>query len=110
MIWYFLHRQGVTEAYIEFVKAAYRNCTSVKTYVGVTEKVEIEVGLHQGSAVSPFLLIVTMDTIIEEMKEETLFADDLLTCDRKTNAAETQLEKWRQHMEFGLMVSRTKAD
>ena len=64
----------------------YKDCeTSVVTSVGETDEIEIEVGLHQGSALSPFLFILILDVITEEIQEDTpwamLFADDLVLCD-----------------------------
>jgi len=66
----------------------YKNCTtSVTTSEGATEEIDIEVGLHQGSALSPFLFIVILDVISEKIDEKTpwamLFTDDLVICDRE---------------------------
>ena len=83
---------------------------------GTTEAVRIEVGLHQGSALSPFLFIVIMDTITEEIKEAPpsramLFADDLVLCDKQSQGVEERLGKWRDHLEgAGLNLSRTKTE
>ena len=69
LIWYCLRKRGVPEVYVELIRDMYRNCTtSVNTSAGTTEAVRIEVGLHQGSALSTFLFIVIMDTITEEIE------------------------------------------
>jgi len=56
--------------------------TSVTTSEGATEEIHIKIGLHQGSALSPFLFIVILDEISEKIEEKTpwamLFADDLV--------------------------------
>ena len=53
----------------------------VRTAHGKTGQFEIEVGLHQGSGLSPFLFTMVLDTISEECRNglpwELLFADDL---------------------------------
>ena len=116
LIWYCLRKRGVPEVYVELIRDMYRDCTtSVNTSTGTTEAVRIEVGLHQGSALSPFLFIVIMDTITEEIEEAPpwamLFADDLVLCDKQSQGVEERLEKWRDHLEgAGLKLSRTKTE
>ena len=54
------------EVYVELIRDMYEDCTtSVNTTAGTA--VRIEVGLQQGSALSPFLFIVIMDTITEDI-------------------------------------------
>ena len=54
------------EVYVELIRDMYEDCTTlVNTTAGTA--VRIEVGLQQGSALSPFLFIVIMDTITEEI-------------------------------------------
>ena len=56
--------------------------TSVMTSAGNTKGIDIEVGLHQGSALSPLLFVIIIDVITEYIEEGTpwtmLFADDLM--------------------------------
>ena len=102
------------ETYVQLIRDMYEDCsTTVNTTVGTKEAVKIEVGLHQGSALSPFLFIMIMDTITEDIEEEPpwamLFADDLVICDKESQGAEERLEQWRDHLEgAGLKLSRTK--
>jgi len=61
----------------------YKNyTTSVTTSEGATEEIDIEVGLYQRSALSPFLFIVILNVISKKIDQETpwamLFADDLV--------------------------------
>ena len=69
------------------------------TSVGETDEMEIEVGLHQGSALSPYLFIMILDVITERIQEDTpwamLFADDLVLCDETRERMEERLENWR---------------
>ena len=55
--------------------------TRVKTRSDTTEYFDIEVGLHQGSALSPLLFIIVMDVLASEVGTHPpwglLFADDL---------------------------------
>ena len=59
--------------------------TMVRCGVGTTETFKVKVGLHQGSALSPFLFAVIMDRLTNEVRRETpwtmLFADDIVICE-----------------------------
>ena len=116
LIWYSLRRKRVPEAYINIIRDIYAGCkTSVMTSAGRTKEIKIEVGLHQGSALSPLLFVIIIDVITEEINEGTpwamLFADDLVLCDPDRQMMEVRLERWRECMEKnGLKVSRAKTE
>ena len=44
-----------------------RSKTKVRTLTGSTNEFQIDVGLHQGSALSPFLFIVILDVLTESI-------------------------------------------
>ena len=72
LIWYSLRRKGVPEAYINIIRDIYAGCkTSFVTSAGRTKEIEIEVGLHQRSALSPLLFVIIIDVITEEIDEGT---------------------------------------
>ena len=52
--------------------------------VGVMEGLEVKVGLHQGSALSPYLFAMVMGRMMNEIREEApwtmMFADDSVIC------------------------------
>ena len=77
--------------------------TSVMTSAGKTKGIEIEVGLHQGLALSPLLFVIIIDVITEEIEEGTpwamLFADDLVLFDSDRETMELRLERWKECME-----------
>jgi len=116
LIWYCLRKKGVPEHYVRIIRDMYKNCTtSVTTSEGATEEIDIKVGLHQGTVLSPFLFIVILDVIPEKIDEETpwamLFADDLVIFDREGGRVEERLETWRGYLEeSGLKVSRKKTE
>ncbi len=54
-------KETVTERLIKLVMPLYENSMSkVKAPAGISEEFSIRVGVHQGSALSPLLLIVVM--------------------------------------------------
>ena len=75
----------------------------------------MNVGQHQGSALSPLVFITAKDVISEEICREPrhamLFADDLVICENTHEQTEDQLELWRNAIENkGLRVSRSKTE
>ncbi|KAK3569725.1 hypothetical protein QTP86_004047 [Hemibagrus guttatus] len=66
-LWYCMRKSGVAEKYVRVVQDMYeRSRTVVRCAVGQTEEFKVEVGLHQGLALSPFLLAMVMDQLSEE--------------------------------------------
>ena len=115
-VWYCLRSAGVPETYIEVIQDMYDNSkTIVRCAVGTTEAFSVKVGLHQGSALSPFLFTVVMDQLTKGIRREApwtmMFADDVvLTAECKTQL-ELDLERWRNALESrGLRISRTKTE
>ncbi|XP_070056594.1 uncharacterized protein [Nicotiana tomentosiformis] len=72
-------------------------------------------GLHQGSALSPFLFALVMDVLTCHIQREVswcmLFADDIILIDETRDGVNAQLEVWRQILESkGFKLSRTKIE
>ena len=83
--------------------------------IGSTESFEMNVGLHQCSALSPLLFITVIDVISEQVgigpPDAMLFLDDLVICENTRVQTEEQLELWRKAIENkGLRVSRSKTE
>ena len=89
--------------------------TVVSCAVGTTESFKVKVGLHQGSALSPFLFAVIMDRLMNEVRREPpwtmLFADDIVICKETRQEVERRLESWKYALERrGMKVSRSKTE
>ena len=83
----------------------------VRCAVGTTESFKVKVGLHQGSALSPYLFAVIMDRLTGEPTWKTLFAYDIMICEETRKGVERRLESWRYAMEKREMkVSRSKTE
>ena len=115
-LWYCMRKAGASEKYVRLVQDMYENSrTAVRSAVGLTDWFEVKVGLHQGSALSPFLFAIVMDKLTEEVRREQpwnmLFADDIALCSETRQDAEEQLEEWREALEKrGMKVSRAKTE
>ena len=58
--------------HVNIIRDMYAGCkTSAMTILGMTKEIEIEVGLHQGSALSPLLFVIIIDVVTEEIGEGT---------------------------------------
>ncbi|KAK3508422.1 hypothetical protein QTP70_029208, partial [Hemibagrus guttatus] len=98
-LWYCMRKSGVAEKYVRVVQDMYeRSRTVVRCAVGQTEEFKVEVGLHQGSALSPFLFAIVMDQLSEEVRQESpwtmMFADDIVICSESREQVEENLERW----------------
>ncbi|KAK3510484.1 hypothetical protein QTP70_009161 [Hemibagrus guttatus] len=115
-LWYCMRKSGVAEKYVRVVRNMYeRSRTVVRCAVIQTEEFNVEVGLHQGSALSPFLFAIVMDQLSEEVRQESpwtmMFADDIVICSESREQVEENLERWRFALERrGMKVSRSKTE
>ncbi|KAK3568596.1 hypothetical protein QTP86_010286 [Hemibagrus guttatus] len=115
-LWYCMRKSGVAEKYVRVVQDMYeRSRTVVRCAIGPTEEFKVEVGLHQGSALSPFLFAIVMDQLSEEVRQESpwtmMFADDIVFCSESREQVEENLERWRFALERrGVKVSRSKTE
>ncbi|KAK3537718.1 hypothetical protein QTP70_017897 [Hemibagrus guttatus] len=115
-LWYCMRKSGVAEKYVRVVQDMYeRSRTVVRCAVGQTEEFKVEVGLHQGSALSPFLFAMVMDQLSEEVRQESpwtmMSADDIVIRSESREQVEENLERWKFALERrGMKVSRSKTE
>ena len=115
-VWLCLRKRGVPEKYVRLVQETYRNATTrVRSAVGETDSFTVGVGLHQGSALSPFIFNIVFDVLTEEVRENppwcVLYADDVILVTKSRGELEAKLERWRQALESrGMRISRSKTE
>ncbi|XP_028033222.1 uncharacterized protein LOC114245294 [Bombyx mandarina] len=106
--------KGVPGKYQRLVRAMYgRASTYVRSAAGDSDEFSVAVGLHQGSALSPYLFILIMDALTSDIQEEApwcmLFADDIVLVGEEGPEIQRRLAKWKERLEnVGLKISRTK--
>ena len=70
-VWSCLRGQGVPEKYVNLLKDTYEDArTQVKTIIGVTGKITVRVGLHQGFSLSPYLFDMILDVMGRGIKHQ----------------------------------------
>ena len=71
LVYWSPRKRKVPEKLVRLVKATYKKATTVVRTAHVkTGQFEIEVGLHQGSGLSPFLFTIVLDTISESAETD----------------------------------------
>ncbi|GKA70278.1 ataxia telangiectasia mutated family protein [Tanacetum coccineum] len=80
---------------------------------GNTEYFPVVVGLHQGSAISPYLFALILDELTRGIQKSItwclIFADDIVLVLKTPEGLNERLEQWRKALEDkGLRVSREK--
>ena len=80
-----------------------RVSANIHTPVGMTESFPIKVGLHQRSALSPFLFTIIIEKIFKSIWETVpwcmLYADDIVLVAKSKEEANSKLEEWREALE-----------
>lgn len=117
VLYWCLRKRGVPEKIVRLVEMLYDGAkTTVRTKYGKTDPFSIEVGLHQGSALSPFLFLIVLDTITRELRNdeelwELLFADDLVIVADTEEELQQRFIAWKHNLERrGMKVNTNKTE
>ena len=78
-----VRKKGLSEVIVRAVESWYDGAkTRVRVGSSYSEEFEVKVGVHQGSVLSPLLLVVVVDVITENARRgvvnKLLYADDLV--------------------------------
>jgi hypothetical protein len=97
VMWWALQKHKVSSKYITLIKDMYDNVvTIVRTSDRDTNDFPINIGLHQGSALSPYLFALVMDEVIRDIQGGIpwcmLFTDDVVFVNESRMGVEQKLE------------------
>ena len=78
-----MHRLGVDEWLVKVVQSMYHNMRSrLQVNGGFSDELEVNVGVHQGSVLSPLLFIIILEAFPLEFRTgfpwELLYTDNLV--------------------------------
>ncbi|GJV91044.1 ataxia telangiectasia mutated family protein [Tanacetum coccineum] len=102
--------------YIKVIQDMFEGArTYVWTPIGNTEYFPVDVGLHQGLAISPYLFALILDELTKGIQESVpwclIFADDIVLVSKMQQGLNGRVEQWRKALEDkGLRVSREKTE
>ena len=82
-MWWALEKHKVPTKYITLIKDMYKDATTfVRICDGDNTDFPINIGIHQGSALSPYLFALVLDEVTRDIQGEIpwcmLFADDVV--------------------------------
>lgn len=99
-IWWALRDHLVPEVYISWIKCLYVAASSSVRYpMGSSELFLVTVRVHQGSALSPLLFNLVMDSVTKDLRKPPLwtllYADDVVLCDTSVASLEATVQQWK---------------
>nr|GEV29750.1 retrovirus-related Pol polyprotein LINE-1 [Tanacetum cinerariifolium] len=110
LLWRTLRDKGTPRRFSKVIKDMYEGVkTRVRTIIGKTEFFLVEVGLHQGSAVSPYLFALILDELSRGIQESIpwcmIFVDDIVLIAELAEGLNIIIEKYEVlHQEVDLCI------
>ena len=114
ILWWALRTVGVEEWVVRVIQAMYMNARSrVRVNGSYSESLNVNVGVHQGSVLSPLLFVIVLEALSRDFRTgcpwELLYADDLVAMSEDLEDLKEKLATWKQHLESkGLRVNMGK--
>jgi len=101
-----IHKLGVEEWLVLAVMSMYTGAqTVVTTGYGNSNCFEVNIGMHQSSALSPLLFVTVVEALSREfrvvLRWELLYADDLVVIAETEDDLIKRLNEWKDNMENG---------
>ena len=112
-----LRWMGAPESEVEMVEAMYENITGrVVVGSGMSNEFQVNIGLRQGSALSPVLFILVMELINRKISttdalKKIMYADDLVIVAEHGEELQGALEEWNEMFKkHGLKINLDKTE
>ena len=114
VLWWALRKVGVPEWIVRVVQIMYQSARcKVKVNNSYSDVFNVQVGVHQGSVLSPLLFIIVLEALSHEFRTgcpwELLYADDLVIIADTIDKLLSKLGSWKTNLEAkGLRVNMGK--
>ena len=114
VLWWALKKLNVPEWLVNIIQAMYYNPSSkVCVESSYSDSFGVNVGVHQGSVLSPLLFIIVLEALSQEFRTgrpwEILYADDLVIIAESLDELLHKLATWKQKLETkGLRINMGK--
>ena len=114
VLWWAMRKLGIDEWIVQLVQAMYCEVRSkVRINNCFSDSFNVNVGVHQGSVLSPLLFIIILEAVSQEFRTgspwELLYADDLVIIEETIEELSQKLDAWKVNLEKkGLRVNMKK--
>ncbi|XP_048579357.1 uncharacterized protein LOC125560947 [Nematostella vectensis] len=114
ILWWAMRSLGLPEWFVSTIQAMYSHASSrVCVSNSLSDSFKVQVGVHQGSVLSPFLFIVVLEALSADLRSgcpwELLYADNLVISSDSLDTLLAKLRIWKQGLESkGLRVNMSK--
>ena len=101
VLWRCMRKLNIPVVNIRLVQDMYKGATTCeKSKRGTGEHFEVGIGIHHGSALSPFLIIMLVDTMSQDARSELPWElpcdDDLAIIDITCTDTQNRLASWQK--------------
>ncbi|ETN77512.1 reverse transcriptase [Necator americanus] len=116
LLWMCMRSHRVPEEYVRWTKLLYAKPVSVvQCAAGTSRPFPVQVGVHQGSSLSPLLFILCMDTITKEIQKQhpwtLLLADDVMLALESRDYLQEQVQSCKDQLQqYGLLLNTSKTE
>ena len=114
VLWWALQKVCIPEWIVHVIQVIYQNARSqVRVNNLFSDVFDVQVGVHQGSVLSPLLFIIVLEALSREFciscPWELLYTDDLVLIADTMDELLSKLANWKKHLEAkGLRVNMGK--
>ena len=111
--WWALRKLDVEESLVRIVLSMYRNTRSrVRVYRTFSDDFLVQVGLHQGSVLSPLLFILVLEAPYRQIRsgciKKLLYADDWALVRGTVRGLKGRLKTWKGASESQVLIVNFK--
>ena len=109
-----MRKKGLSEVIVWAVMSLYNGAkTRLRVGSAYSEEFEVNVGVHQGSVLSPLLFAIILDVVTENARRgvvnELLYGDDLVIMNEDMEVLKERFWNWKDALESkGLKVNTRK--